>query len=85
MFILSWVLYCFFVYAVNYFPVFNSFATMSVAFESAGLYLNWILIVGVTFIIDFSFYLYNYFFKGNLVNILMQEKKRKDFKTLAKI
>lgn len=57
---------------------------MSVAFESAGLYLNWILIVGVTFLIDFSFYLYNYFFKGNLVGILMREKKKEGFKEFGK-
>lgn len=53
---------------------------MTVAFSSLSLYLCWILISGITFIIDLSIYSYKYLFKGNLVSLLMREKSKNSFK-----
>lgn len=83
MFFLSWLLYFFFVFLVHNMSVFNSYATMTVAFKSASLYLSGILIVGISFTIDLGIYLHNQLFKGSLVSILMQEKSKEGFLELG--
>ncbi len=83
MFLLSWVLYFFFVYLVDNISVFNSYASMTVAFKSASLYLSLILITGICFLIDLGIYLQHHLFKGGLVSVLMEEKSKEGFMELG--
>lgn len=76
-FVLSWVLYFVFLLWVHYSPMFNSNATMTVAFTSSSLYLTFVLIVGLTGGIDYFFYAWDLNFNNSTLNILIKQRKEK--------
>lgn len=77
MIILSWGLYFAFIYWVHVSTMFNSNSTMYVAFTSAKLYLTFVIIVGVTSMIDYALYAGNMIFNKSTLNILLRERKKK--------
>lgn len=74
MIIFSWAVYFLFVYWVDISTLFNSNSTMVVAFSSSSIYLTWVLIVGVTGLIDFATYAGELNFGSSILNILRIER-----------
>ena len=66
----SWMIYLLFIIWVQSGMVFNSVATMVITFNSPILYLNFILSVGIIFIIDHSTCFISFTLNINLTNAL---------------
>jgi hypothetical protein len=77
MFITSWLAYFAFLIFIHFSPMFNSSASMSITFNSALFYLDFIIIIGITCLTDFFLYSWNLNFSNNVTNSLIIERKAK--------
>jgi phospholipid-transporting ATPase len=77
MFFTSWMTYFAFVAYVNFNYTYKSFATFEVVFGSLKFYLNLVLTVVITYIIDKAIYAYHILFENSIAGILMIERNIK--------
>ena len=77
MLILSWLSYYAFLLFIHFSVMFNSCASMYVTFTSALIYLDWILVVGITCLIDFFLYSWYSNFSNSVSSSLLIERKAK--------
>lgn len=73
----SWIAYFAFLGYIHYSTMFNSCATMVVAFNSVLLYLNLLIVVGFTSIFDFALYSGYMNFNRIILTTLQKERKLK--------
>lgn len=77
MIILSWLAYYGFLIFVHFSILFNSVASMGVTFLSALLHLDWVIVIGITNLLDFFIYSWNINSRNSVANILLIERKEK--------
>jgi hypothetical protein len=77
MLILSWLAYFGFLIFIHFSPMFNSSATMSITFNSALIYLDLFIIIGITCLTDFFIYSWSINFSKSITNSLINERKSK--------
>ena len=77
MLILSWFAYFGFIIFIHFSTIFNSCASIYNTFTSALVYLNWVLIVGLTGFIDLFLHTWYFNFSNSVLNTLLLEKKAK--------
>lgn len=77
MLIFSWLAYYGFLIFIHFSTMFNSCASMYVTFTSSLVYLNFIIVVGITGSIDLFLYSWNMNFGSDVATALMIERKAK--------
>ena len=70
--IITGLAYAIFLIIVHYCVIFNSVATMAVAFASPSLWLTIIFVGGTCFAIDFILYSFNFNFRSTMANMLQK-------------
>lgn len=78
MIITSWLSYIIFIAFVNISTIFNSVATMAVAFNSPTFYLTVVLVCGVCFLFDLTIFTLKVNFSESLANSLRKIVSLKD-------
>ena len=76
--LLTFILYIVFLLCVQKFSIFNSVGTMQVTFNSTLIWMNFIIVTGFCFVIDYSILIYNILFQNSILNQVTLIKNKND-------